>query len=276
MGSGQSLERHAGDSRPDHRRSPVRCRRICSRSATAARARHRVPLRSLQPRLVSAYNHWRSKLPDGALVSCPSSRAPGRRALARADGIRCTVHWRGLDRGAAACRPSDASPHHGAGRSSTWTRRRRCGSRQHERRGPGLAREGSRAIPPRASESCAGTRHERATPAARFSGSAHAADQWASRCRARHAVPDGRPWRGSMPCESGAGLEMRAALLGAHHRARAPIRSPGWMRRMRPDGVRAGRACRNCSQSSRRPAGIPPAMWRCSPSSRIRPSIGCG
>jgi len=28
-------------------------------------ARHRVPLRSLQPQLVSAYNHWRSKLPDG-------------------------------------------------------------------------------------------------------------------------------------------------------------------------------------------------------------------
>ena len=28
-------------------------------------ARHRIPLRSLQPQLVSAYNHWRVKLPDG-------------------------------------------------------------------------------------------------------------------------------------------------------------------------------------------------------------------
>jgi hypothetical protein len=28
-------------------------------------ARHKLPLRSLQPQLVSAYNHWRSRLPDG-------------------------------------------------------------------------------------------------------------------------------------------------------------------------------------------------------------------
>jgi hypothetical protein len=27
--------------------------------------RHRIPLRSLQPQLVSAYNHWRERLPDG-------------------------------------------------------------------------------------------------------------------------------------------------------------------------------------------------------------------
>ena len=27
--------------------------------------RHRIPLKSLQPQLVSAYNHWRDRLPDG-------------------------------------------------------------------------------------------------------------------------------------------------------------------------------------------------------------------
>ena len=62
-------------------------------------ARHKVPLKSLQPQLVSAYNHWRDKLPDGGAWfvsieqgSLAAARlAPG--GWDRVHGVRIGANW---------------------------------------------------------------------------------------------------------------------------------------------------------------------------------------
>ena len=53
------------DSRPG--RAQVACALPASlvEDLQASLVRHKIPLKSLQPQLVSAYNHWRSQLPDG-------------------------------------------------------------------------------------------------------------------------------------------------------------------------------------------------------------------
>ncbi|MGB8328462.1 MAG: hypothetical protein WCE48_12915 [Steroidobacteraceae bacterium] len=61
--------------------------------------RHRIPLKSLQPQLVSAYNHWRDSLPDGGAwfvsIECGSLAAArlARGGWDRVHSVRIGADW---------------------------------------------------------------------------------------------------------------------------------------------------------------------------------------
>ena len=180
-------------------------------------ARHRVPLRSLQPQLVSAYNHWRSSCPTAAWfrVLEPPRASAGRMAVhsvrvARTGPWSCRLQTFGFSR-----------QHHGAGGSRHhWGRGADRG--RHERRGPGLARRESRAIPPRASlNSCA-------APAARFFRQTLTRPTVGVAVAVLGTLCLMGVWRSSMPGQSARRLECAARRLPRRDGARrAPIRSPG-------------------------------------------------